>query len=209
MARQRNQKKEKDIRLAHPDRSFDPSRETLLKLAEERGLFKDTNDDQSKSGGTSPEGDDEVLIGRAAEAVLWSISLTALHFTIDFLVHHQYAMSISWSQIATRSAQAFPIIWLIFYTFHPHPAPSIFVSASLAKRTPPIVTQLFFAVVSVASGCYLIYITNMYGYLATMKRAPPVGCMWIWAVIELDLLWASISLLACVGFLKLGGYKIT
>ncbi|RFU31768.1 hypothetical protein B7463_g4567, partial [Scytalidium lignicola] len=231
MARQRNQKKEKpNYKLAQPDRSTDPSRETLLELAEKHGLFKVNDDGPGKKNGSQdrPVSEEEVTIGRLAESILWSISLTMLHFTVDFLVHHQYAMSLSWSNLATRSVQAFPsnelpvspstltpangtgtVIWLLFYTFHPHPNPSIFVSAPLSKRIPPILHQLFFLVVSVVSGCYMIYTTNENGYLANMKRAPPLGCMWIWAVIELDLLWAAISLLACVGFLKLGGYSIT
>lgn len=100
MARQRNQKKEKlGFKLSQPDRSTpDPSRETLLKLAQDRGLLQDDNADDGE----------EVVVGRVAESLLWSVSLTMLHFTVDFLVHHQYAMSLSWSHIAKRSLQAYP-----------------------------------------------------------------------------------------------------
>lgn len=58
-----------------------------------------------------------------------------------------------------------------------------------------------------STGCYLIYITNVYGYIAVMKNAPGIGCLWIWSVIELDLLWALPSLAVCLGFLRLGGYS--
>lgn len=40
-----------------------------------------------------------------------------------------------------------------------------------------------------------------------MKQAPPLGCLWIWAVIELDLLWASASLLCAGAFWKYNGYS--
>ncbi|TVY38140.1 hypothetical protein LSUB1_G002849 [Lachnellula subtilissima] len=40
---------------------------------------------------------------------------------------------------------------------------------------------------SISAGSYLIHITNTYDYYAVMKQAPPMGCLWIWAVIELDL----------------------
>lgn len=56
-------------------------------------------------------------------------------------------------------------------------------------------------------GCYLIHITNVYGYLAVMKNAPGIGCLWIWSVVELDLLWAVPSLGICIGFLKWKGYS--
>lgn len=61
---------------------------------------------------------------------------------------------------------------------------------------------------SVISGCYLIYVTNQAGYLATQKKAPPLGCLWLWAVVELDLKWAVLSLLGVAGFLFQGGYNI-
>lgn len=61
---------------------------------------------------------------------------------------------------------------------------------------------------SVCSGCYLIHITNTYGYLAVMKQAPPVGCLWVWSVIELQLPWAVLSLAVAGAYLKVRGYDI-
>jgi hypothetical protein len=69
-----------------------------------------------------------------------------------------------------------------------------------------VLHQFLFFVASVTAGCYLIYISNTFGYYAVMKQAPPIGCLWIWSVIELDLVAAAASLLCCIGFLKLGGY---
>ncbi len=61
---------------------------------------------------------------------------------------------------------------------------------------------------SVVAGCYLIYVTNMKGYLATQKRAPPLGCLWIWAVVELDLPWATLSLVVASAYIYLKGYDV-
>lgn len=101
---------------------------------------------------------------------------------------------------------SYPVILLLFYTLHPHPNPSIFT-----PRLPPkyqhLLHQLLFFLGSVSAGCYLIYITNEHGHLAIMKRAPPVGCILIWFIIELDLIWALPSLI-CIGtFLWWGGYS--
>jgi hypothetical protein len=68
--------------------------------------------------------------------------------------------------------------------------------------------QLLFFAGAVAAGCGLIRLTNEHGYYANMKRAPGLGCLWIWCVAELDLLWALPSLLLCLLYLKLGGYSI-
>jgi hypothetical protein len=68
--------------------------------------------------------------------------------------------------------------------------------------------QLIFFTGSVLGGTHLIYISNEHGYYAMMKQAPPVGCIWIWFVIELDLLWAVGSLIVCGSWLKWHGYSV-
>jgi len=98
------------------------------------------------------------------------------------------------------------VFLVLCYTLHPHSSPS-----PLFPRLPPryqaVLSQLLFFVGSVVSGCYLIYITNEHGYHAVMKRAPPVGCMWVWSVIELNLKWALASLICCGTFFWVGGYS--
>jgi hypothetical protein len=94
------------VPLKQPDRSGpDPSRETLLEIASQRGLLK-------ANKGSSDDGDDtdeqlDPPIGRLGEAILWSMSLAMLHFTFDVLAQNQYAVEISWPSIVTKSLQAF------------------------------------------------------------------------------------------------------
>jgi len=195
-------KKDAKIKLARPDRSGpDPSQETLLELAEKRGLLKGQ---QAADEGLDESG--EPLVGRLGESILWSISLTMLHFTLDVLVAHQYAVEIEWPALISRAAQAFPIILLLFYSFHPHPSPSILLPR-LPPRIQPLLHQIFFFISSITAGSYLIYITNTHGHYAVMKQSPPLGCLWIWSVIELDIVWAIGSLICCGIFLKYGGYS--
>jgi hypothetical protein len=108
MARQRKEKEAK-IKLKQPDRSGpDPSTETLLSIAANRGLLK------IPQGKDESEGhEDEPLTGRLADSILWSITLTMLHFTLDVLVTHQYAVELSWPVIFKRTAQAFPSMPLL------------------------------------------------------------------------------------------------
>jgi hypothetical protein len=68
--------------------------------------------------------------------------------------------------------------------------------------------QVFFLALSTLSGCYLIHAANVYGYLAVMKRAPPLGTLWIWSVIELKLPLALLSLGLVGGYLQWSGYSI-
>ncbi|OBT61366.1 hypothetical protein VE03_09303 [Pseudogymnoascus sp. 23342-1-I1] len=208
MARQRRQKdvSSPDIPLAHPDKyGPDPSRQTLLDLAAERGLL-DTETQSRKPGklpaGTVPLRDEQPLIGRLGEAVLWSSSLAMLHFSLDVLTQHQYAEVLSWPRVIKQSLEAFAVILVLFYALHPHSVP-----AAYFPRIPSLLHQLIFFASSVGGGCYLIHITNEYSYYAVLKQAPPLGVIWIWSVIELDLLWALGSLLSCLAFLWRGGYS--
>lgn len=97
--------KEPKIKLRQPDRSGpDPSKQTLLDLATERGLLQDP-----PSTTTNDSNNDEVDgVGRLAEALLWSFTLTMGHLTLDVLVANQYAMSIEWREVWTRTWHAFP-----------------------------------------------------------------------------------------------------
>jgi hypothetical protein len=88
------------FKLKQPDRSG-PSDETLLGFAKDAGIL---NVPQQKR---KPE-DDEPLIGRLGESLLWSVSLTMLHFTLDVLVMNQYAVELDWSKLLQKTIQAFP-----------------------------------------------------------------------------------------------------
>jgi len=105
------EKREKNakLKLKQPNRSGpDPSRQTLIDLAEQHGILKAKQVGEAEDESNEVPGDTEPLVGRLGESFLWSISLTMLHFTLDVLVSHQYAVEIDWSAIVMRAVQAFP-----------------------------------------------------------------------------------------------------
>lgn len=91
--------KDPKIKLKQPDRST-PTNNTLLDLARQSGIL----DVAQKQEAT----DEEPLVGRVGDSILWSLSLTMLHFTLDVLVANQYAMEMEWTSLLIRTAQAFP-----------------------------------------------------------------------------------------------------
>ncbi|KAI2470541.1 hypothetical protein F4781DRAFT_176451 [Annulohypoxylon bovei var. microspora] len=208
MVRTRKERKAPDIKLAQPDRSAVPSEETLLNLAEERNLFEQAERHKKKQ---SDETDDEELLSPRAErimdAILWSVSLSMMHFTLDVLVQHQYAVSIEWPRIIIRTIQACVVFTLLIYVLHPHPAFPRFCPGLPLRLQGPL-RQTIFLIASTCSGCYLIHVSSKYSYLAVMKQSPPLGCIWIWSVIELDLPLAVLSLAVTGGFFYQGGYTI-
>ena len=138
-----------------------------------------------------PEGN---LIGPLGEALFYTTTLTMLHFTLDVLVHQQYRQEIGWNMIAQRTVITFPILAVLVYIFH--------------SRASTIWAQATFLGLSVAAGCYIIYSSNVESYFAVMKRAPPLGTLWVWSVIEMRLEVALLSLVAVAGYFWWGGYSI-
>ena len=97
---------------------------------------------------------------------------------------------------------------MLFYFLHPHRANNKTLVPGLPPQHQHPLRQALFLAASVAAGCRMIYVTNSAGYMAVMKQAPPLGCLWLWAVVELDLPWAALSLAVAGGFLWLGGFTV-
>lgn len=125
MARQRKERKAKDLKLRQPDRTG-PTEKTLLQLAQERELFQqaDAKQRHNRRQGEAAETEAETEVEededqdgqdgdglsptaeRILETLLYSISLGMLHFTFDVLVQHQYGETINWYNIVERATQA-------------------------------------------------------------------------------------------------------
>lgn len=116
MVRERKEKRAKNIKLKQPDRSG-PTDKTLFDIANERNLFKQAAAKERKikrqnGGGSEEDEDDDEEEGippsaeRILETLLYTVSLTMLHLTLDVLVQQQYAIEIEWFKIVQRDFQA-------------------------------------------------------------------------------------------------------
>ncbi|RKF64778.1 putative deacetylase-like protein [Erysiphe neolycopersici] len=152
----------------------------------------------------------EISLGRLTEAVLWTSTFTMLHFTLDLLVTHQYATEVDWTQILWRAIKAFPVILLLTYAFHPHPSPPSLLPLfpTFPRRFQFALHQTSFFITAITAGSYLVHTTNIHPYYAIMKQVPPLGYLWVWSMIELEILPAMVSVAFCGLFLKLGGYSL-
>ncbi|KAK2068116.1 hypothetical protein P8C59_002779 [Phyllachora maydis] len=141
---------------------------------------------------------------RVLDALLYCGCLAMLHFTLDVLAQNQFAVAISWWDVATRAVRAFHVFVVLFYVLHPHASDPTLVPGLPGPWQGALRQALFFAA-SAAAGCYLVHITNAYGYYAVIKQAPPVACLWVWAVMELDLPQAVLSLLVAGAYMRYKG----
>ncbi|KAG8673232.1 hypothetical protein FPOAC2_06671 [Fusarium poae] len=202
MARQRKEKSVKDIKLEQPDRSG-PTKETLVDFAKGRDLFAEADRRQRELDGEGP------LLSprteRILETLLWTAIIATLHFTFDVLVQRQYAMELDWFLVIQRTFTAWLLFIALFYVLHPHYSQRQFIPL-VPQQYQETIRQAIFFIASTLGGCYLIHISNNYSYIAVMKQAPPVGCLWVWAVVEMDILWAFPSLCIAVAYAYKNGY---
>ena len=124
------------------------------------------------------------------DSLFLACSLSALHCTLDVLTVHQYAEELRLPPILLNTVLlVFPTLLFLIHLMHGHLLPSTIAASSQRTRAVFSLLQqtLYIATANVA-GCYLIHLTNDKGYYAVMKKAPSVGTVWVWSVLELGLI---------------------
>ncbi|CAG8109390.1 unnamed protein product [Penicillium olsonii] len=159
-----------------------------------------------------PESEAEAVVDKPLppflDTILLSLPLTTLHLTLSFLASHQYAETTDVPKLIKDSVTtAFPLLTLFVHLAHGHiisfgkrksenqtPEPSLFpltadkLDVTFLRKLvfPPALRTFVFLPVAAMLGAHLIAITNGEPYYAVMKKAPAVGTIWIWCILELS-----------------------
>ncbi|KAL8938071.1 MAG: hypothetical protein Q9216_004086, partial [Gyalolechia sp. 2 TL-2023] len=173
-----------EIPFARPSREA-PKGKTLLEIAEERRILHRSDEHGSPAVTTTqinPDGSvseisdpSDLTSTTYADVFLYTSSLIILYFTLTLLVHHQYATDRpSLFPLFTSSILLSPAPWLI-----------LVLVAALHPRASLPMMQVVFATMAIMAGTWLVKASNDEPYLAVMKKAPALGTLWVWGVIEL------------------------
>lgn len=146
------------------------------------------------------------------DTILLSLPLTFLHFTLAYLAAHQYAESIDFPRLLKESITiTLPLLTFLVHFAHGHvvsfrlprsvssilgnsqpvsilPLTPEKLSLPFLRRLvfPPSLRTIVFLPISAVLGAHLISITNGEPYYAVMKKAPAVGTIWIWCILEMS-----------------------
>lgn len=182
-AQARQPKSSADIPLARPKQET-PTGKTLLEIAEERQILQRSKEDSPSITTTriNPDGSITELPSSSDpnqtpyfDVFLYSSSLIFLYFTLTLLVHHQYATDPpSLFPLFVSSTVLTPAPWLI-----------LLLVATLHPRASHPLMQMVFAGMAIIAGAWLVKASNDDPYLAVMKKAPALGTLWVWGVVEL------------------------
>ena len=132
----------------------------------------------------------EVEIAPWLDTLLLSFPLSVVHFTLSVLAMHQYAQELLFPPLIKQTVfVAFPTLSLLVHLFRGHLL-NVKVVNERTRAGVFLLRSLAYLVVANVAGCYLLMLSNDRGYYAVMKKAPGVGTVWVWAVLEMGLVGA-------------------
>ena len=187
----------------------------------------DSGNEDKKDTLDRNENQNDVPLPPFLDTILLSFPLSTLHLTLAYLAAHQYAAEIPISSLFRESAFiSFPVLTFLIHLAHGHiisfgrigdatsettdkdeislfPLTPEKLSVSFLRRLvfPPSSKALVFLPLAILLGVKLMDITNEAPYYAVMKRAPAIGTLWVWSILEVPL---GASILGALGPLGWG-----
>jgi len=114
-------------------------------------------------------------------AVLLIVPFSFLLLMMEILIHFQYGKRPSLQALVDRMAPGIPILSIfIFYT-----------TRYKAHRR----TQMLLFALSTIVGSRMIYLLNVGSWLVNMRQCPALATAWVYAIVQLDLGPAVLSLI--------------
>ncbi|KAJ1311061.1 hypothetical protein OPQ81_009565 [Rhizoctonia solani] len=143
-----------------------------------------------------PEKEEQLspLADSILDTAIMAIPLSTLYIVLDLLVQQQYAQQPTLKEELGRVVTNVPILFiLIHYT-------------NKRKATP--IAQLMLFLTAVLAGPRMIWLVNKGSWLRVTRQAPPLGTIWVYTIIQLNLVPAVASLVIVFGLAKFMGWKL-
>ncbi|PWZ00485.1 hypothetical protein BCV70DRAFT_216671 [Testicularia cyperi] len=128
------------------------------------------------------------------DLLIWTMPFGFMYTLLDVLVRQQYGETVGFFDQGKRLVGAIPLL-------------ALFIYYNLTSRRKVLLQVILFSI-SVVCGCSLIYIVNKSPYDVVVQRVAPLGTLWIFAVVRLDLLPACVGLAIVAGFVQHQHLKI-
>lgn len=143
----------------------------------------------------------------AIDAPKWLVLGCFVFAGLDIATHAQYAQHTSVLPELLRVGNFAPGVHLFSPLYPYHTVTHVCKGTGLAfvifftnRYAETYLGQAQLFLMSTLGGSYLINIINTASYVKVMQQAPPLGVLWMWAVVKLDLMPAVLSLAAVAGW---------
>lgn len=140
---------------------------------------------------------------RFLDTLIWAIPFGFLYLMMDIMIQQQYASHPTfWSEIQ-RMAQALPMLTAFIYYTAVKPASSSSLQGSGgAGLGRHLALQLLLLVIGTSCGCGFLYVYTRSSADVVMRRTAPLGTLWMYSVVRLDLSLLVVSLAVVYGFVS-------
>jgi hypothetical protein len=125
---------------------------------------------------------------------MYLVPLLSVHLILNILVRMQYNQDVEPQVIVVETLTTIPVLVLLHIFVHPYKDTRVFRIVS------------FFA--SEGIGGYLLYTSHEEGYYYVMKRAPPLGTLWVWMFLEMEWQWSAVSLVVIAFWMWKKNYTV-
>ncbi|RPD61961.1 hypothetical protein L226DRAFT_535338 [Lentinus tigrinus ALCF2SS1-7] len=168
------------------------------RIINQTGILKQVPRAADREQRTTEGSDEEEGLSPFAEevfsAAMLTIPMSFLLLMMEILVHYQYGRRPETRELVDRLLPGVPIISLfVFYT-------------NRYKLDKWVQTALFF--VATFGGSRLVWLINRGNWIKVMQQSPPLATAWVFAVVQLNLLPACVSLLIVTAYSWYTGLKL-
>ncbi|CAE6449640.1 unnamed protein product [Rhizoctonia solani] len=128
------------------------------------------------------------------DTAIMAIPLSTLYIVLDLLVQQQYAQQPTFKEELGRVVTNVPILFILIHYTNKH------------KATP--LAQLMLFLTAILAGPRMIWLVNKGSWLHVTRQAPPLGTIWVYTIIQLNLAPAVASLAIVFGLAKFMDWKL-
>ncbi|KAK0235758.1 hypothetical protein EDD85DRAFT_613296 [Armillaria nabsnona] len=178
------------------DPSTSAPRDPTLTKEEKWRLMQESEDFRNSDGpGVDEiEEQDSPLAEEIFTAITMIVPFSFLLLMMEILIRYQYGKHPGLNVLVERMVSNVPILaLLIFYTMR-------------YKEHRRLQIGLF--LVSIGIGCRMIYLLNRGSLYVNIRQVPPLGTLWIYAIVQLELGPAILNLATVVAYVWWKDLKI-
>ncbi|CUA73876.1 hypothetical protein RSOLAG22IIIB_01397 [Rhizoctonia solani] len=177
---------ELEIPLTRPSELGEIPHDEQMRLIKDTGILDRVPAEQEEQ--LSP------LADSILDTAIMAIPLSTLYIVLDLLVQQQYAQQPTIKEELGRVITNVPILFILIHYIN--------------KRKATPMAQLLLFLTAISAGPRMIWLVNKGSWLRVTRQAPPLGTIWVYTIIQLNLVPAMASLVVVFGLAKFMGWKL-
>ncbi|KAI0771472.1 hypothetical protein BD413DRAFT_548819 [Trametes elegans] len=197
--RKEKRAKQQATTAASKSTAVDIPEEEQWRIINETGILKQAVAAEKGGKKNTADEDEDYEISPLADEIFRALYLVIptsfMLLLMEILVHYQYGRKPSYDALWDRMLPGIPIIAVfVFYT-------------NRYKEDRRMQAVLFW--LSCVAGMRLIWLLNRGNWLTVMQQAPPIATSWVYAVVQLNLGPAVLSLVVAGVYTWYNEFKLT